>query len=132
MNVTALAVAVGLEHAGSDFGALSLAAALAQAALAAVLFTTRSRVVLQAVILLNLLFVQLYVLNVAVGLPPAIAHTHIGGTHQLWGMTLAWPGVVEWQGVLAKTTELIAVGCAVWCAHVGGARGALATPGRGE
>jgi len=112
-------VAVGLEHGGSNFGTMSLAASIAQGVLGIVVLTRRTRAVFSAVILLNLMLVQMYIVNVTVGLPPAIAHTHGAGTHQLWGVTLAMPGPFEWQGIFAKTSELVSAACAAICTRDG-------------
>ena len=106
-------VAVGFEHAGSNFGVLSLAAGAAQGVLGALVLLRRASVTLQMTLLLNLVLVQLYALNVTVGLPPQIGHSHLGGTHEVWLLTLAWPNAVDLQGVIAILCELFAAGCAV-------------------
>lgn len=110
----ALHVVVGFEHSGSNFGALALAAGVGQLLLSAAVLRGPSGWSLQLAIISGLMLIQLYVVNVTIGLPPLIAHSHVGGTHQLWGFTLAWPGVVEWQGIAAKATEALSVGCAAW------------------
>ena len=115
-------VEVGLGHAGSNFGAMSLAASVAQGVLGVLVLTRRSPAVFYAIILVNLMLVQMYIVNVTVGLPPLIAHTHVPGTHQLWGVTLAMPGPFEWQGVFAKTSELIGVASAAICIRATGTR----------
>ena len=112
-----LHLAVGLQHPASNFGALALAAAAGQLALAAAVLRGPSERLLQLAVLSGLMLIQLYAVNVTVGLPPAIAHSHIGGTHQLWGFTLAWPGILDAQGIAAKATEAISVGCAAWLLH---------------
>jgi hypothetical protein len=110
-------VAVALGHPASNFGMSSLAAGVAQGTLGSIVLTSRSRTVLYAVMLLNLMLILMYVVNVVVGLPPAIAHTHVSGTRHLWGVTLAMPGPFEWQGVFAKATELIGAVSAAACAR---------------
>ena len=102
-------VAVGVEHAGSAFGTLAFAAGFAQSVLGAAVLLRPTRPALGGAMLLGLVLIQLYLINVTVGLPPAIAHSHIGGTHQFLGFTLAWPGVVDAEGVIAKIAELIGV-----------------------
>ncbi len=109
-------MAVGLEHAGSNFGALSFIAGIAQEALGVLVFRRASGVVLRAVVILSSVLIQLYALNVTLGLPPLISHNHIGGNHQVWLFTLAWPGVVDAQGVLAVATEIVGIACAMWLA----------------
>lgn len=105
----AVHLALGFEHAGSNFGALALIAGLSQGALAVALIIRPSSGLLSVVVLLQLVLIQLYLINVTLGLPPVIAHSHIGGTHQFAGLTLAWPGVVDGRGLLGKSTEALAV-----------------------
>lgn len=102
-------VAIGFEHAGSNFGVLALVAGLSQGALAVALIARPSRRLLAAVVVLELMLIQLYLLNVTIGLPPVIAHSHVGGTRQVFGLTLAWPGLVDAQGLIAKGAESLAV-----------------------
>lgn len=109
-------LAVGLQHAGSNFGALSLVAGIAQEALGVLVFLRAADAVLRAVVILNGMLIQLYALNVTVGLPPMMSHSQIGGNHEVWLFTLGWPGVVDAQGVLAITTEIVAIACAMWLA----------------
>jgi hypothetical protein len=109
----AVHVAVGFEHFGSSFGTASFLAGAGQAMLGAAVLLGSSALALQAVIVLNLMLVQLYVLNVIVGLPPAIAHSHLGGTHTVFGLTLAWPGDIDAQGVVAQASQLASALCAV-------------------
>lgn len=71
-----------------------------------------SAVVLQAVVVINLMLIQLYVLNVTVGLPAPIAHSHLGGDHTVLGLTLAWPGDLDPQGVITQVAQVISVICA--------------------
>lgn len=107
-------IGVGFDHAGSNFGTLSFLAGLGQAALGSlVLVRRRSPLALQTVLLVNLVLIQLYALNVTVGLPPQIGHSHIGGTHEVGLVTLAWPNAVDVQGLTAVACELVAAGCAV-------------------
>lgn len=106
-------VGVGFDHAGSNFGTLSFLAGVGQAALGTlVLVRPKSALTLQTALLLSLVLIQLYALNVTVGLPPQIGHSHVGGTHQVWLLTLAWPNVVDVQGLTAVACELVAAGCA--------------------
>jgi hypothetical protein len=113
MLAAGLHIGVGLEHAGSNFGALAFAAGVAQGLLSAVVLLRNSALAPQAVLLINLMLIQLYLVNVTVGLPPQIAHTHLGGNHQVGIFTLAWPGVVDFQGVAAIATQAVAVATAI-------------------
>lgn len=101
-------VALGFEHAGSNFGGLAIIAGVSQGALAVALIVRPSRGLLSAIAMLELVLIQLYVINVTIGLPPVIAHSHVGGTHQILGLTLAWPGVIDGQGLIAKAAEALA------------------------
>jgi hypothetical protein len=106
-------VSVGFDHAGSNFGTLSFLAGLVQGALGAfVLVRQNSTIALQSVLLTNLVLIQLYALNVTIGLPAQIGHSHIGGTHEVWLLTLAWPNLVDTQGVIAVVCEIVAIACA--------------------
>lgn len=100
---------VGATHVGSNFGTLSLLAAVAQFGLGISLYLRRTTLVVNAVLVLSLVLVQLYLLNVTVGLPPVIAHSHGGGEHVVLGYVFADPGVVDLQGASAVFTELLAV-----------------------
>ena len=106
-------VFLGFEHAGSSFGTASFLAGAAQLALAIAVLLRRSILLLQAVIVIEIALVQLYLLNVTVGLPPAIAHSHQSGDHAVFGLTLAWPGVVETDGVIAVASQIVATVCAL-------------------
>ena len=109
-----LHLAVGFQHPDSNFGALALVVGASQLLLGAAVLLRSSHRLLQVVVMSGLVLIQLYLVNLTVGLPPLIAHSHIGGTHQLWGFTLAWPGVVDAQGIAATLTEALSVGCAAW------------------
>lgn len=109
-------LAVGVEHAGSNFGTLSFLAGIAQGALGVLVFLRAVDRLWRAVVILNGALIQLYALNVTIGLPPMISHSHVGGNHQVWLFTLAWPGVVDAQGVLAIALEIVGVVCAMWLA----------------
>ena len=109
-------IAVGLEHAGSNFGTLSLIAGLLQETLGALVFLRAADVILRAVVVLSGVLIQLYLLSVTTGLPPTIAHIHVGGNHQVWLFTLARPGSLDPQGVLVVATEIAAIACAMWLA----------------
>ena len=98
-------VIVGTEHAGSNFGALAVAAGMGQFVLAGCLLVNPSTAAIQATVVTNLVLIQLYVVNITIGLPPVIAHSHIGGTHEVFGLTLGWPGVADAQGIIAKCSE---------------------------
>ena len=104
-----LHVIVGIEHlssSSSSFGLLAIAAGLIQTVLGAVLILRRPTAGrLRTVVVVNALIVQLYLLNITVGLPPAIAHSHIAGSHTVLVFTLAWPGPIEWQGLLTLACE---------------------------
>ena len=101
-------VFVGFEHVGSSFGTASFLAGAAQLALAVGVLLRPSTLLLQAIVIIEIALVQLYVLNVTVGLPPAIAHSHQGGDHTILGLTLAWPGLVEMDGVIAVASQIVA------------------------
>lgn len=103
---------VGLDHLGSSFGALSLTIGVAQATLAAALSFRPSALMLHVVAVANLVLIQLYALNVTVGLPPVIAHTHVAGTHDVWGLTLAAPNEVDAEGLAVLVNEIVAAACA--------------------
>ena len=109
-----LHVIVGIQHLSSTssiFGVLAIAAGVAQTALGAALILHRPTIgLLRAVVVLNAVLVQLYVLNVTVGLPPAIAHSHVTGSQAVWVFTLAWPGPIEWQGLLTLAFETVVLG----------------------
>jgi hypothetical protein len=105
-------VDVGLDHLGSSFGALSLTIGVAQVTLAAVVSFRPSALVLHLVVVANLVLIQLYALNVTVGLPPVIAHTHVAGTRDVWGLTLAAPNQVDAQGLAVLVNEIVAAACA--------------------
>jgi hypothetical protein len=98
---------VGMTHAGSNFSTLSLLAAAAQFSLGLLMYLGRANVVAHAVVVLSLVLVQLYLLNVTVGLPPAIAHVHASGEHVVWGYAFALPGVIDAEGVGAVLTEIV-------------------------
>lgn len=116
-------ITVGVEHAGTNFGALSLTAGLAQLVLGVILLARASGWPWSAIVVLDLMLVEAYALNVVTGLPPAIAHAHIGGTHQVWGLTLALPGVVEVTGLVTVAVELATIAA---CAM----RARISTPAR--
>lgn|GEM_PF-3126825 len=104
---------VGVEHSSSNFGHLSLLAGVAQAGLAAIVVVRPSGSAHRVVAVLSLVLFQLYLLNVTVGLPPLFAHSHITGTHDLWGFTLAWPGPIDGEGALARIADAGAVMLAI-------------------
>lgn len=99
-------LAVAIDHGASVFAALALGAALAQCVLAAAVLWRPSSLVYQASIFLSLMLMQLYALNITVGLPPLIAHTHHDGTHTLLGIALAMPNAVDTQGIVAQVSQL--------------------------
>lgn len=103
---------IAVDHGLSVFAMLSLCAAAAQALLGMAALLRPSPHVYRASLFLTIMLIQLYVLNVTVGLPPVIAHTHIGGSHIMLGVTLAWPNSVDGQGVIALCGELVVVFCA--------------------
>jgi hypothetical protein len=107
-------VVVGFEHSASNFGLLSLAAGAAQATLGTLLLVRPSARAFDGIALLSFVLIQLYLVNVTIGLPPAIAHSHVGGTHQVWLLTLAWPGDVEIRGLGTLATQGIASACALF------------------
>lgn len=102
-------VVVAIEHGSLVFAWLAIAAALAQCLLAAAVLLRPSPFVYQSSIFLSLMLMQLYVLNVTVGLPPLITHTHLEGTHTLFGIALTWPNRVDAQGVVAQSAQLATV-----------------------
>ena len=103
---------VGMSHAASNFATLSLLAAAAQFSLGLLIYLGRAGVVANAVVVLSLVLVQLYLLNVTVGLPPVIAHTHGGPDHVVWGYVFASPGAIDLAGVSEVITESVAVASA--------------------
>lgn len=117
-------VAVGLDHAGSNFGTLSFLAGVVQGSLGTILLLRQnSTSAPQSVLLTNLVLIQLYALNVTVGLPPQIGHSQIGGTHEVWLLTLGWPNLVDPQGVIAVVCEIVAIACAMVLGRSKPARG---------
>lgn len=109
----AMHLVVGVEHSSSNFGHLSLLAGVAQAGLAAIVIVRPSGSAHRVAAVLSLVLFQLYLLNVTVGLPPLFAHSHITGTHDLWGFTLAWPGPIDGEGALARIADVGAVMLAI-------------------
>lgn len=105
-------VVVSFQHGGTNFGLLTLAAGVAQAAAGIAVMIRPMPMLYRAAMVLSLILVQLYLINVTIGLPPIVAHSHVRGTHELWGLTLAWPGPVDAEGLWAKATELTAIACA--------------------
>lgn len=105
---------VGFEHAtpGSFFGLLAIAAGALQWILGIAVFLAPSRSLYLAASLASLVLVELYVLNVTVGLPPLIAHVHTTGTHILFGYPLSLPNQIETLGLGAIAAEIGAVFCA--------------------
>ena len=116
MAAGALHLSVGLDHAGSNFGALSFMAGIAQGALGSAILRVPSLTVVRAIAVLNAVLILLYIVNDTIGLPPLIAHTHVGGNNQFLLFTLAWPGPVEWHGVLTIAAEALslAVAARLW------------------
>lgn len=104
---------LAVEHGASTFAVLAAIAGGAQAVLAVIAMRGGARSIAQAAMVLSLVLIQLYVLNVTVGLPPVIAHTHLPGTHVVLGLTLAWPNTIDGQGLVAQFAQAIAVVCAV-------------------
>jgi hypothetical protein len=100
---------IAIEHWGTPFAVLSAGAGIAQGALAAVAIARPSRGVYQLSMLLSLVLMQLYAINITVGLPPFIAHTHDEDTHLLFGLTLAEPNPVDAQGLIAQGGQLVTV-----------------------
>jgi len=107
-------------HWPTNFAALSALAGLIQLSLAFGVWHGAGRRAYPVIAMLSLVLVQLYSLDVTMGLPPAIAHAHIAGTHTaVFGLTLSWPNTVDLDGVVAVISELIAIGCA-WRLQAGG------------
>lgn len=104
--------AVAFEHAGSVFGLLAFAAGLGQLGLGIGTFVRPSSLLFATASLLSLVVIQLFILNVTVGLPPLIAHTHVAGTHTILGITLSRPNALDVQGAAALLCEIGAVVCA--------------------
>lgn len=111
-----LASAVHLDlavtHGLSSFAVLSLCAGVTQGVLGAAALLRPSPMVWRASIVVALTLSQLYLLNVTIGLPPLIAHTHAIGAHSFLGVTLALPNAVDLEGVVAQSGQLIAIACA--------------------
>ncbi len=102
-------VLVGLQHSSSNFGALAIVSGAVQFGLAVAAMLRPSRQAYRLATVACLVLIELYVLNVTVGLPPLVAHTHSAGTHDLFGLTLAAPAQVDGEGILAKSAELAAI-----------------------
>jgi hypothetical protein len=102
-------VLVGAQHSSSTFGTLAMLSGVIQFGLAVAVMLRPSRTAYRLAVIVSLVLVELYLLNVTVGLPPLVAHTHSTGTHQILGLTLAWPAPVDGEGIVAKSAELIAV-----------------------
>jgi hypothetical protein len=97
---------VGAQHSPSTFGTLALLSGVAQLGLAAVLMLRPSARAESCAVVASLVLIQLYVLNVTVGLPPLIAHTHVSGTHEILGLRLAWPAPIEGIGIVTQVAQL--------------------------
>lgn len=108
----AVHVNLSFAHAGTNFGALTLLAAAAQFSLAIAIGRRRETAVPRAILVLEIVLLFLYLVNVTVGLPPAMSHAHDGGLHVVWGFTLALPGTIDHQGVSAVLTEAVGALCA--------------------
>jgi hypothetical protein len=102
-------ITLAFEHGPSTFGILVAVAGTMQAVLAGSVLRRAAHATAYPAMLLSLVLIQLYVLNVTTGLPPAIAHTHVPGTHVLLGVTLAWPSTIDTQGLLAQLAQAVAV-----------------------
>jgi hypothetical protein len=100
---------LAVEHGVSTFAALAAIAGAAQAALAVGALRGNGRSIARAAMLLSLVLIQLYVLNVTVGLPTVIAHTHVPGTHTVLGLTLALPNTIDAVGLLAQLAQGVTV-----------------------
>jgi hypothetical protein len=96
---------VGIQHGMTSFALLSLAAGALQLGLAALALESSSPIPRRIALVLALGLIALWGINVTTGLPPLIAHSHMPGTHRLGGLTLAWPGPIDVQGVVAKIAE---------------------------
>jgi hypothetical protein len=117
-------------HWPTTFAALSALAGLMQLGLAICVWRDVDRRVYPAIATLSLILLQLYALDVTIGLPPAIAHAHIAGTHVVFGLVMSWPNTVDLQGVMAVTSEVLAV-VASWRMQAAGGRGrAMVSPAR--
>jgi hypothetical protein len=106
-------VTLAVEHGLSIFAVLTALAGATQAALAVGALRGGAHAIAYPAMLLSMVLIQLYVLNVTTGLPPIIAHTHVPGTHELFGVTLAWPNTIDAQGLLAEMAQAMAVSTAV-------------------
>lgn len=96
---------VGAQHSPSNFGSLSLLAGAAQAGLAVAVALRPSGAFHRGAIGLSVSLMTLWLLNVTVGLPLAISHSHIAGSHELWGFTLGWPGPLDGEGLVANLAQ---------------------------
>ena len=101
--------AIGLDHGSTNFGSLAMASAAVQFGLAAAIMLRRSGQACRLAVMVSLVLVELYVVNVTTGLPPLVAHSHSGTTHQIFGLILASPAPVDGEGILAKGAELGAI-----------------------
>ena len=102
---------------------LSLLVAGAQVSLGVAIVLRPAAALPTAVALLELVLLQFYLLNVTIGLPPAIAHVHSGGEHVVWGYTFALPGAIDPEGVTAVVTEIIGAVTAVALSRSRAAKG---------
>jgi len=116
---------LAVEHGVSTFAVLAAIAGGAQVMLAVIAMRGGARSIAQAAMLLSLVLIQLYALNVTVGLPPVIAHTHTVGTHVVLGIALAWPNTIDGPGLVAQFAQAVAVACAVALQRGAVRRGAI-------
>lgn len=98
--------AVGIQHSPSNFAALAVLSAFSQLGLAIGVIVRPSTIVYGTAVVVSLVLIQVYLVNVTIGLPPVIAHSHSPGTHQIFGVALAWPAPIDGEGVVAKIAEL--------------------------
>lgn len=106
-------LSVAVDHLGTSFGAPAFAAAVIQLSLGIGVFGIAPRRACRAIALISLVLIQLYVLNVTIGLPPLIAHTHVPGSHVVLGVVLSWPNSVDVDGIGACLAEAVAAFAAV-------------------
>ena len=114
-------IALAATHAGTSFAYLAAAAGIAQIGVAVVATRTLRPVVAAAAIVLALVPLELYLLNVTVGLPPLIAHSHVPVTHAVLGVAVAEPNTIELPDVIVQIVELCAASTAALLLRATGA-----------
>lgn len=106
-------LSVAVDHLGTSFGAPAFVAAVIQLSLGVGVFGTAPRHACRGIALMSLVLIELYVLNVTIGLPPLIAHSHVPGSHVVLGVVLSRPNSIDIDGIGACLAEAVATTAAV-------------------